>query len=283
VPLEMDVTETASAIIEIANAKMADLIEQRTINKGYDPREFTLYAYGGAGPLHMPSIGRQLDIDTIIVPNGDLAAVWSAVGISSSDVLHRTEITNIMRDPFDPNEVTALFEEAEAEAHDQLAAEDFEPDEIEVQRYADLRYQEQVHELSVSVPDGKLTEADIDDLIERFEQQYEERYGEGSGYSEAGFELATLRIDAYGSVQSPQLQAEHGDAAGGEPSVERITWPSSGATVETSVYYVEDIRPGLEIDGPAVVRMDHTTVTVPPADTCEIDPMGNFVITIGGQ
>lgn len=281
--LGMGVTETASAIVEIVNAKMADLIEQRTINKGYDPRKFTLYAYGGAGPLHMPSVGRQLDVDTIVVPNGDLASVWSAVGISSSDVLHRNEITNIMRDPFDPDEVTDLFEEVESEVRDQLADEEFEPEDIEIQRYADLRYREQVHELSVSVPGGQLSSDDMEDMLARFEQRYEERYGKGSGYSEAGFELATIRVDAYGDIPSPQLRSESSGTGNVDPATEQITWPSRGETMDTPVYYTQDIHPETLIDGPAVLRMDHTTVAVPPNDTCEIDEMGNFIITIGGN
>jgi N-methylhydantoinase A len=281
--LGMSTMEAASGIVEVANAKMADMIRQRTVNKGYDPRKFTLYAYGGAGPLHVPALAPQLDIDTVVVPGGSTASVWSAVGVSSSDVLHRREVSNIMNAPFDPAAVTEQFEEIEAEVVEELREEGFSEDEIEIDRYADMRYQAQVHQLSVPVPNGDLTESDMDGVIENFEQIYEERYGEGAGYSESGFELVTTRCDAYGATTKPSLSAKQmsGDA---EPRrTDDVYWPSAKEYRETARYHGDDLGQGATIEGPAVIAMEHTTVAIPPTDTCEVDELNNFVINIGGN
>jgi N-methylhydantoinase A len=281
--LGMGRREAASGIVEIANAKMADSIRQRTINRGHDPRNFVVYAYGGAGPLHVPAIASQLDVDTVVVPGGDLSAVWSALGISSSDFLHRQETSNITTAPFDPEAVTEQFEALEGELVDELRAEGFDDDEISVERYADLRYQAQVHQVSVPVPDGRLDESDMDDLVAEFERRYEDLYGEGAGYSESGFEMVTIRCDVRGETTKPELrQPATEDAATPSNSETDIFWPTAGEALATSVYEGADVRPGISIDGPAVVRLDHTTVTVPPGDTCRTDQYNNFVIDIEG-
>jgi N-methylhydantoinase A len=282
--LGMGRREAASGIVEIANAKMADSIRQRTINRGHDPRDFVLYAYGGAGPLHVPSIAPQLDIDTVVVPGGDLSAVWSALGISSSDFLHRQEVSNITTAPFDPGEVTRQFERLEGDLVDELREEGFEREEISVERYADLRYQAQVHQVSVPAPAGRLDESDMDDLVTRFERRYEDLYGEEAGYSESGFEMVTIRCDVRGQTTKPQLQQSTPKNVSSPPNSQtEVFWPAEGQSLATSVYDGADIQPGSSIDGPAIVRLDHTTVTVPPGDTCDTDQYNNFVIDIGGE
>jgi len=281
--LGMSTVEAASGVVEVANAKMADMIRQRTVNKGYDPRQFTLYAYGGAGPLHVPMLARQLDIDTVVVPGGSTASVWSAVGVSSSDILHRREVSNIMTAPFDPDAVTAQFEELESAVVADLRAEGFDDDEVTINRYADVRYQAQVHQLSVPVPAGALTGEDMQTVVDRFERQYEERYGEGAGYSESGFELVTTRCDAYGETTKPSRSA---DQLSGQPEPRRtdeVYWPTVEGYRETARYHGDDLGEGAVIDGPAVITMEHTTVAIPPTDVCEVDDRNNYVIIIGGQ
>jgi len=281
--LGMSPIEAASGIVEVANAKMADMIRQRTVNKGYDPRQFTLYAYGGAGPLHVPALAPQLDIDTVVVPGGSTASVWSAVGVSSSDVLHRREVSNIMDAPFDPDAVTEQFQEIETEVIADLREEGFEEDEITIDRYADMRYQAQVHQLSVPVPNGDLDDEDMEDVIAEFERLYEERYGEGAGYSESGFELVTTRCDAYGTTTKPSLTATPIEGSPEPMRTDEVYWPSESEYLDTERYHGEDLGEGAEIEGPAVIAMEHTTVAIPPADTCEVDGMNNFIIDIGGN
>lgn len=281
--LGMNTIEAASGIVEVANAKMADMIRQRTVNEGYDPRQFTLYAYGGAGPLHVPALAPQLDIDTVVVPGGSKASVWSAVGVSSSDVLHREEVSNIMDEPFDPAAITNQFDEMEGEVVEKLQQEGFSMDDIKVRRYADLRYKAQVHQLSVPVPDGDLTAEDIHYVTDAFETKYEERYGKGAGYSESGFELVTTRCDAYGATTKPSLTADRTIDDPKPHRTDEVYWPSASARLETERYRGDELGAEAIIDGPAVVAMEHTTIAIPPEDTCEVDQMNNFVIHVGGK
>lgn len=282
--LGMGVTEAASGIVEIANAQMADLVGQRTINRGYDPRNFVLYAYGGAGPLHMAAVADQLDIGTVVVPGGSASSVWSALGISSSDVLHRNEVSNIRTvAPFDPEDVTRRFEEVEGDVRAKLRDNDFSEDEIRIERYADLRYGAQVHQIPVPMPGGTLDQDDIDDMVDRFEQKYEELYGEGAGASESGFELVAVRVDGYGRTTKPQLERTGATGEGSPDGTEDVFWPRESRRLETDIYYDDDVGPGASIAGPAVVRMENTTIAIPPNDTCEVDSYSNFNITIGGN
>lgn len=282
--LDMDVTDAASAIVEIANAKMGDLVGQRTINRGYDPREFIVYAYGGAGPLHMSAIAAQLDIERVVVPGGSASSVWSALGISSSDVLHRNEVSNIRTvSPFDPDDVTERFEGVESDVRRKLYDNGFDDDEIYVERFADLRYGAQVHQLPVPMPSGPFDEADIEAMITRFERKYEELYGEGAGASESGFELVAVRVDGYGRTTKPNLETS-GEPSSATPSgSESVFWPQGSEYLETTIYYDRDLGPGATLEGPCIVRMENTTIAVPPGDACTVDSYSNFNIDIGGN
>ena len=277
--LGMDVVEAASGIVRIANAKMADMIRQRTVNEGHDPRNFVMYAYGGAGPLHVPALAEQLGIDEVVVPGGSSASVWSAVGVSSSDVLHRREVSDIRTAPFNAEDVTAQFRELADDVRADLREEGFEDDEITIERYADLRYQAQVHQLSVPVPSGDLDDDDLRAIIDRFEQAYEGRYGEGAGYSESGFELVTVRCDGYGRTVKPDLETRARNDTTNPRTTGDVYWPGEGQFIETPRYHDDDTGPGTRIEGPAVVGMEHTTIAVPPDNRCEIDSFDNYVIT----
>jgi len=282
--LGMDTLDAAAAIVEIANAKMADLVGQRTINRGYDPREFIVYAYGGAGPLHVPAIADQLDIDRVVVPGGSASSVWSALGISSSDVLHRNEVSNVRTvAPFDPDEITERFEDAEGDIREKLAEDGFDEDEISIERFADLRYGAQVHQIPVQMPGGELSENDMDDMIARFEAKYEDLYGEGAGASESGFEVVAVRVDGYGRTTKPQMEQSGGSTTTRPAGSESIYWPKESEHLDTAVYYQDDVGPGSTIDGPAIVRMENTTIAVPPTDICEVDEYSSFNIHIGGK
>lgn len=280
----MDLMDVARGVIEISTAKMADLISQRTINKGHDPREFTIYAYGGAGPLYLPSIAHRLSVDEVIVPTGDSSSVWSAVGISSSDVLHRHEMSNMRTfAPFDPDELTSQFESIEENIRTELEAEGFDDDDIRMERYANVSYGLQVHEVTVPVPSGELTQEDTQEVIARFEEKYEDLYGEGAGASQTGFELVTIRVDGYGESVKPSLRAAgesktETKADGGKVETEEVFWPSEDRYLESSIYYQDDIGPGMEFEGPAVMRLENTTVAVPKSDTGEIDEFNNIII-----
>jgi N-methylhydantoinase A len=284
--LDMSVMEAARGIIQISNSRMADHIRRLTINSGYDPRDFRVYAYGGAGPTHLPMIASQIGINEVIVPMGESSGVWSAVGIASTDVLHRQEMSNIRSfAPFDPEKLTSQFEELEREIRDQLDTEGFDEDEKEIERFANIKYGLQVHEQSIPVPNGDLTEDDMDDMLERFEREYEKRHGEGSGASETGFALSTIRCDGYGKTTEPRLARsdDHVSGTGAPSRTQEVFWPGEGRRVESAVYYGDDVETHMEIDGPGVIRLSNTTISVPPGQEASIDGYGNVIVRGGGD
>lgn len=278
--LGMTLTETASGIVEIANEKMADLLRELTIRKGYDPRTFAVYTYGGAGPMHAADIARELDVETVVVPGGNRSGIWSAVGLGHSEVQHSKEITEIMEYPFDPEALTERYDSLERQLREQLNEEGFE--DVTVQRYADVRFGWQVHELTVPVPDDDLDGDDVDRIVAAFESKYEDRYGEGAGYAEAGYELAVTWCEAVGATRSPAF-GERADVDGtATPTTTRdVYWVAADGVVETDIYYPESLGPTASFDGPAVVQMADTTIAVPPTDSCDVDAYGNFIIDTG--
>lgn len=118
----------------------------------------------------------------------------------------------------------------------------------------------------------------MNEVIARFEQKYEDLYGEGAGASETGFELVTLRVDGYGSTTKPELEATERADATGPAETETILWPEEGRRLETDVFYADDVGPGAEINGPAVLRLENTTVAVPNEDYAEIVGRNNITI-----
>jgi N-methylhydantoinase A len=283
--IDMDVDDVASGVLEIANAQMGDLISQETINKGYDPRDFSIYAYGGAGALHLPMIAQQLGVNEVVIPLGNSASVWSAVGISSSDVLYREELSATrMFAPFDSEEVSSLIQSIEQQISRQLLDAGFDDDDITLNRYATIKYGRQVHEITVPIPNGDLTDTDMQNLIQEFERRYEDLYGEGAGASESGYELVTIRCDGYGNTPSPELNPTREITTTLEPKTdEAIYWPTSGERLKTSIYYEDDFERNAQIEGPAVVRLSATTVTVPPKSVASIDVYGNVRIKPSGD
>jgi N-methylhydantoinase A len=184
--------------------------------------------------------------------------------------------------PFDPDELTSQFQSIEDDIRAELEAEGFDDEDMRLERYANLSYGLQVHEVTVPVPSGELTEEDTQEVIARFEEKYEELYGEGAGASQTGFELVTVRVDGYGESVKPSLQADAAQAEtkadGGSVETEEVFWPAEDRYLETSIHYQDDIGPGLEFEGPAVMRLENTTVAVPQSDTGKIDEFNNIII-----
>jgi N-methylhydantoinase A len=276
-PLGMGVEEAAAGVFEIVNGAMADLLRQMTVERGHDPREFSVLAYGGAGPLHASFYAEDLDAESVIVPLGDTASVFSAFGIASSDLNWVEEVSNPDLEPFDPEAVTAAYEDLEAAVRTDLREQGIDEDAVSISREIDLRYKGQVHQVSIDVPTRQLTDDDIADLLERWEEKYETLYGSGSTYADAQVELVNQRVLAGAETTDPRLTAaeDRGDAADGTRDV---YWPEPSGFVETDIYDGEVLSPGATIAGPAVVQLPDTTVTVRPHQEATVDDYLNIII-----
>jgi N-methylhydantoinase A len=278
-PLDMTVEDAAAGVFEIVNGAMADLLRQMTIERGHDPREFSVLAYGGAGPLHASFYADDLGAESVVVPLGDTASVFSAFGIASSDLNWVEEVANPDVEPFDTDGIVDTFDDLEASIRGSLDEQGVDDAAVSMAREVDLRYQGQVHQVSVDVPTGDLDDADLEDLLERWEAKYEALYGSGSTYADADVELVNQRVLASAATPDPSLAA--GGVASGDAQVgtRDVYWPAPSGFVETDIYDGEYVGPGMQITGPAIVQLPDTTVTVRPHQRADVDDYRNIIIT----
>ncbi|HZQ03085.1 MAG TPA: hydantoinase/oxoprolinase family protein [Gaiellaceae bacterium] len=281
-PLGMSVAEAAAGIVEIANQHMSDLIRKLTIERGYDPRDFVVYAFGGAGPLHGGAFGRELGVREIVYPLGNIASAFSAFGLAVSDLQTVTQISDLALAPFDPQRVNEHFERLEEEAVSQLARGAVAPESVTTQRVFELRYKGQVHQVDTPVPAGRLDAGALEAVIDDFERRYETLYGRGSGFREAGVELVTYRVLASARVQDAEISEHETGEPPPEPTHERLHWRELDDAVETAIYR-GSLPPGTAFDGPAVIRLESTTALVHPGQRAAVDSYGNIRVTTGGR
>ncbi len=282
----MSIVETASGVARVVEHQMADLIRKATVQKGYDPRDFVVFAYGGAGPVHAGVYARELGAQQVVVPLGDICSLWSALGAASADVLHIYEAVDIIPSPFDPTRVAANFADLERRGREQLVADGIDSARARLHRSADMRYKGQINEVEVAVPDGALDAAALERLIADFHHRYETLYGRGAGFREARVEIVTYRVRA--SAVSPKPAIEPAAEAGPEPPAEarapvrQVYWAELGDFEATPIFWGERLRPGNVLAGPAIVQLPDTTIVVHPGQTARRDAFGNFIIDLWG-
>jgi N-methylhydantoinase A len=276
--LGLSVEEAASGIVSIVDNRMADLIHGLTVRRGLDIRDFVLFAYGGAGPCHVGGYAGELGCDAL-VPLGNAAAVWSAMGIAQADVGRVLERTLLESLPCDAAQVGAQLDELEQQALEDMGEQGVGPAAVVVQREADVRYKGQFYELPMALPPGRVNGAVLDDLGERFLRRYEEVYGRGAGFRGAQLELVSLRVRAAGSLleRADEAAAPPVPSFAPEPAATReVVW--SRGFEPTPVYGADAIVPGARVAGPAVVDLADTTVCVHPRQTLDVDALGNLWI-----
>lgn len=278
-PLDMDVEEAAAGVFEIVNGAMADLLRQVTIERGHDPREFSVLAYGGAGPLHASFYADELGAESVVVPLGDTASVFSAFGIASSDLNWVEEVSNPAVAPFDSDDITSTYDDLESSIENDLRTHGVDADDITVSREADLRYSGQVHQVSIDVPSADLTTDDLSAILEHWEEKYESLYGEGSTYADAEIELVNQRVLATASTTDPTLSTEATEHEDPRIETREVYWPGPAEFVPTDVYDGKRIVPDMTIAGPAIVQLPDTTITVQPHQQADVDDYRNVVIT----
>ena len=284
-PLGMSVTEAAGAIHRIVNAQMSDLIRNATIQRGHDPRGDTMFAFGGACPVHAGRFAAELGIEQVVVPV--TASVHGAVGLVASDVVYEEGVSDRSLVPVPPDRLNASFAPVLAKVRRSLEDAGFGDVDITLARSVDMRYRYQVHEINVPIPPGEapLTEEDLEAVYARFDGLYEAAYGKGSAYRAAGREIVTLRVTGSGALPKPALRALEG---GGEASAARkgtrpVYFEEFGDFAPTVLYDVARMRPGMVIAEPGVIETPITTILINPGDRAVMDELGNVRITVGSR
>lgn len=284
-PLGMSELEAASGIFRIATAHMSDLIRKATVERGYDPRQFVLFAYGGAAPIHASRYAAQLGVKKVIVPI--TASVHGATGLISSDVVYEYGKSDHLVVPVDVARMNQNFAGMVEQARQDLHAAGFADGDIKITRSVDIRYRYQVHELNVPFAAGTapIAAAEMETLYDRFDELYEQAYGKGSAYREAGKEIITCRVSGVGCLPKPEFERDtmgEKNVAAAIKGKREVYFEEYGKYVATQVYDFDQLVAGAMIAGPAIIETPVTTIVVNPNDRAVADALRNTVISVGG-
>jgi N-methylhydantoinase A len=276
-----DAVRAAAGIREVVDQQMADLIRKAVIERGYDPRDFVLFAYGGMGPVHGAAYARAAGIGCVVVPGG--ASVLSAVGAARSDILHSLALSDLVLLPADPERLQRHYHRIDAEAAAMLDAEGVPPQRRLFVRWVEMRYRRQLHAVRVELPPGALAAANLDAVARAFEDQYAALYGATAAYREAGIEIVAVGLDAWGMVDPPPFPTV--PAGGRDPSAARtghrlVYCMRRHRWVEAPVYDGPRLCAGNVMTGLALVEYPHTTIVVEHGMSAEVDGFGNVVMTV---
>ena len=278
-PMGLGVDEAAFGIYRIAAAQIADLVHEITVERGLDPREFVLHAFGGSCPLLAGVFGRELQVKRIVVPYA--ASVNCAFGLVSADIAHEYSVTATRQASTPAEEINAIFAPMMAQARDQLASEGFGADRTRFEWSVDLRYGLQVHEVTTPVRALPLDDAGCEALIEDFEALYERKYGKGSAYRGAGIEMTMFRLSARGAIARPEIVAETlrgADPAAAHTGRREIFVEARDGKVPADIYDFDRLVPGNVVAGPAVIHTPITTIVIQERQTGRMDAYRNVVI-----
>ncbi len=280
--LGMGLYELASGVATIAEFQMADLIRKVTVQKGLDPREFVVFAFGGAGPVHMGIAARELGVSKVIVPQGDTAAVWCAFGAASADILHVNEQVNIMSSPFDLERVNTLLAELGDKGRSHLLDDGVDAGSHQFRFSIDMRHRGQINEVEVDLDSGVLDAAALEQLRERFVERYERLYGHGAALRGARLEMVTFRCRASAVSRKPELaaatQMSQEIAPDAQTGTREIYWAEWKKLSATPIFDGYRLVPGNALEGPCVVETTTTSMVVHPDQRISVDALGNFVI-----
>ncbi|MFO0689812.1 MAG: hydantoinase/oxoprolinase family protein [Myxococcota bacterium] len=270
----------AAGIVEIVDSRMEDLVRRMTVQRGADPRDFVLWAFGGASGAHAGLYGRGIGVSEIVFPLNDVASVWSAYGLTRLDAARTFEASLALRTPIDASALAAAFAALEERARTHAATSRFES--IALTRRVGMKYPLQVHEVEIDCPDGRVDAAWVERLVEDFHRGYEARYGQGTGYVDAGAEITSVRVGVRDPNESRRLRhvapREHEAPVAGKRGV---YWRELGGRVETPLYEGRALAPGARFAGPGIIEYPHTTIAVRPGQGLRCDGFGNLVLELG--
>ena len=281
-PLGLSVTQAALGILRIAAASMSHAVKGVTTDRGLDPGAFpSMFAYGGAGPLHASMVARELRIPRVIIPRAP--GHFSAFGMLLADFrrdLVRSQFVSLAAVTM--AELETWFGEMEARGQAALTDADLNTRKIVTQRGLDMRYVGQEHAVTVDLPASAFKRADKGAIKAAFDAAHEERYGRGSPGEPA--EIVSLRSSVIGVMKHPALER----IARGKPRPpaaalrgRRRAYFEAGGWVEAAVFQREALLAGNRISGPALIEEHATTTVLQPGDTLQVEPYGNLDISVG--
>jgi N-methylhydantoinase A len=275
-PLGLDLFVAAKGILEIVDSHMADLVRRVTIEQGYHPSDFVIYAYGGGGPLHVGSYARDIGVSEVLV--SPYAPVFSAFGIAGCDIQRQYTRSHPMALPAAASQLNAIFRELEAEAKREAVCS---AGVLQLERFVDMKFRRQVHNLRIGVASGELNAQGTEALVVSFEEAYEKIYGKGTAYRKAGVELSNFIVTATTKTYKPKLKEEEWNSENPERARVGERRVYFDEFILTPVFNMELLRPGNLIGGPAVVESPATTLLLHPQQTAMVDRYRNLLLKVG--
>jgi N-methylhydantoinase A len=279
----LGLADAAAGIVRIVNSTMAKILRIVSVERGHDPRQFTLNSFGGAGPMHACALAEELHISSIVVPTNP--GLFSALGLLTADFTYSL-VKAIMKTVKDVqlNDIETTFRKLQAEGMKILESQGVKPDNMTFLRQLDIRYFGQGYELTIPVLDP-LTKEEYGKVMERFHSKHEAVYG--YAVREENVELVNARLVAVGIVMKPKLMKQK--LCPREPSPEallttrNVFFEKYKDFVSCPVYVREKLKPGNIISGPAVIEQYDATTVVYPNWKARVDGFGNFLMNFRGE
>ena len=273
--LGMSIDEAAKSIVSVANANMADAVRLISISRGYDPRDFALVAFGGAGALHGVALARELSIPIVIIPPNP--GVTSALGCLLVDIRHDLAQSYLKSaSKADANDIENKFIEMENDARKRLVTEGVESKNMILERSIDMMYSGQWRSLKVAVHTPFIS---VESAIESFHQAHELEYA--FRRDEANVDLFRLNLTAIGVTQKAELKRHTESSQPINPRGSRlVTFDDLETSIETPIYRHEDLTAGSKLVGPAIIEQLDSTTLIPPDLKVEVDEWLNIRIFI---
>lgn len=270
--LDMDMSpeKLASGILDIANANMERAVRVISVERGFDPRDFTLFPFGGAGGMHCAELARSLGMTRILIPANP--GILSAVGMLMADVVKDYSRTIMLpAREFSPQNAETVFREMELRGEDELASESVARESVRHERFLDMRYKGQSHELLVPFES---------DFHTAFGRLHEQRYG----YADPGreMEVVNVRLASRGELSRPELPQLPDGKATPPANAKLGTRPAflGGKWREATIMDRKALLSGNRFSGPAIVTEYSSTIVVPPEAECKVDKLGNLLMTL---
>ncbi|MBO6727281.1 MAG: hydantoinase/oxoprolinase family protein [Rhizobiaceae bacterium] len=276
--LGVDASEAARGIVRIANNNMVNALKLVSLNRGFDPRDFTLVAFGGGGAMHAVALAQELGVKKVVIPAG--ASVFSAWGMMMSDLRRDYFVTNLADLSGDSaDSIEALFAETEDRARDQYAAEGIDRTKVKFLRFAKFRYQNQEHTTEVLLEEGPVTAERIAAIEASFHETYEREY---TYRLDAPVELVGIHLVASAEVGKLTMKSEEptGNPASDALKGKRDVDYALEGVHEAEIYDGTKLEPGMIFAGPAVVEDPGTTIVIHPGNQVAVDGYRNIRITI---
>lgn len=280
--INLSTEETANGILTIMNNNMANAIREKTIQKGEDPREFSLVAFGGAGPLHAAEVAKIMDIPKVIIPS--YPGINSAIGLLTTDIKYdRIKTEFMLSSEIDMNQLNTDFEMLINELKDQLKKDGILDEHIKIEKHADCRYVGQGYELNVDFPDEKINTVNFDSVLDKYHQAHKLEYGHD--FPGSPVEIVNIRVTGRGEMPNIQKSELSLDTTLEDAllSKGRSTFHVDGSlnSFPTNYYRRDKMPVGSEVSGPSIIVQTDTTTIIPPKSLATIDTDGNIIIEVG--